>query len=111
VVEDLSRRITVDRTRIYATGHSNGAGMAYRLGLEAPDLVAAIAPVAGASMGVATGRARPTPVLHIHNMDHTQAHNTRGYGQPGRAPVGRGGTVILERSQRLRRGTHGAGEA
>jgi polyhydroxybutyrate depolymerase len=36
----------VDPSRIYATGISNGGQMAYRLALEAPDLVAAVAPVA-----------------------------------------------------------------
>ena len=37
----------VDPKRIYATGLSNGAMMAYRLGCEMSDVVAAIAPVAG----------------------------------------------------------------
>ena len=37
----------VDPKRIYATGLSNGAMMAYRMGCEMSDLVAAIAPVAG----------------------------------------------------------------
>jgi polyhydroxybutyrate depolymerase len=36
----------VDPARVFATGLSNGGQMAYRLGLEAPDLVAGIAAVA-----------------------------------------------------------------
>lgn len=36
----------VDPARVFATGLSNGAQMAYRLGLEAPELVAGIAAVA-----------------------------------------------------------------
>lgn len=36
----------VDQRQIYATGVSNGGQMALRLALEAPDLVAAVAPVA-----------------------------------------------------------------
>jgi polyhydroxybutyrate depolymerase len=35
-----------NRDRIYVTGISNGGQLAYRLALEAPDLVAAVAPVA-----------------------------------------------------------------
>ena len=35
----------VDRSRVYATGISNGGHMAYRLGLEAPELVAGIAAI------------------------------------------------------------------
>ena len=36
----------IDPARVFATGISNGGQMAYRLALEAPELVAAIAPVA-----------------------------------------------------------------
>ena len=48
MVAEIDRDYGVDRSRIYATGMSNGAMMAYRLGCEAADLFAAIAPVAGA---------------------------------------------------------------
>jgi polyhydroxybutyrate depolymerase len=46
LLELLGAEIPIDRTRIYATGISAGGGMALQLALEAPDLVAAIAPVA-----------------------------------------------------------------
>ena len=48
VVDDVARHYPVDRKRIYATGLSNGGMLSYRLGCEAGDLFAAIAPVAGA---------------------------------------------------------------
>ena len=48
MVAQIDRDYGVDRSRVYATGMSNGAMMAYRLGCEAADLFAAIAPVAGA---------------------------------------------------------------
>src|SRR5688572_28996422 len=48
VIDDVTRRAAVDTRRVYATGHSNGAMMAYRLGAERADRIAAIAPVAGA---------------------------------------------------------------
>ena len=38
-------RYSIDDTRIYATGHSNGATMTWALGLDAAELFAAIAPV------------------------------------------------------------------
>lgn len=38
-------RYAIDETRVYATGHSNGATMTWALGLDAADLFAAIAPV------------------------------------------------------------------
>jgi polyhydroxybutyrate depolymerase len=46
ILAQLQRVLEVDRTRVYATGLSAGGGMAFELALEAPDLVAAIAPVA-----------------------------------------------------------------
>jgi polyhydroxybutyrate depolymerase len=61
VVAELSTRLCVDPARVYATGMSNGGYMSHRLGCEASDLFAAVAPVAGA-MGIATcepGRAMP----------------------------------------------------
>jgi polyhydroxybutyrate depolymerase len=46
LVARLAAELDLDPERVYATGISNGGQMAYRLALEAPDLVAAIAPVA-----------------------------------------------------------------
>lgn len=40
-----------DSHRLYATGISNGADMAFRLGVELPGVFAAIAPVAGGYLG------------------------------------------------------------
>jgi len=45
IVAQLAEELAIDRTRIYATGMSQGGGMSFQLALEAPDLVAAIAPV------------------------------------------------------------------
>lgn len=47
LVTFMQGRICVDPKRVYATGFSNGGRMAYRLGCEAADVFAAIAPVAG----------------------------------------------------------------
>jgi len=70
-------RVAVDVQRIYATGMSNGAFMANRLGCEAADLFAAIAPVSG-PIGNGTSPewggdpyecpvpSQPMPTLHFH---------------------------------------------
>jgi polyhydroxybutyrate depolymerase len=47
ILDQLSTELNIDRARVYATGLSAGGGMAFQLALEAPDVVAAIAPVAG----------------------------------------------------------------
>lgn len=80
VVADLGRQLRIDRSRIYATGHSNGAMMAYRMAAEAADLVAAIAPVAGVAKPL--GGTRPVPVLDIHSVDDPRALYAGGLGPP-----------------------------
>ena len=47
ILDDLEDIANVDRRRIFATGMSNGAMMAYRLASELSDRIAAIAPVGG----------------------------------------------------------------
>jgi polyhydroxybutyrate depolymerase len=47
VVDQVAQKHSIDRSRIFCTGISNGAFMSHRLAAEASDLVAAIAPVAG----------------------------------------------------------------
>ncbi len=47
ILSQLAKELPIDRARVYATGFSAGGGMSFQLALEAPDLVAAIAPVAG----------------------------------------------------------------
>jgi polyhydroxybutyrate depolymerase len=47
MLDDLIRRLRVDRSRVYVVGFSNGAGLSFRLAAELNDRVAAVAPVAG----------------------------------------------------------------
>jgi polyhydroxybutyrate depolymerase len=72
VLEHVAAQVPVDRARVYATGHSNGAMMSYRLAAEASERIAAIAPVAGAAASDGLP-ARPLPVLHIHSVDDPRA--------------------------------------
>ena len=82
VLDDLAARIPVDPARVYATGLSNGAMMAYRLAAEAPDRVAAIAPVAGVIGTEGFAPARPVPILHIHSVDDPRALYGGGLSPP-----------------------------
>lgn len=68
LVERLERDENVDPRRIYVTGMSNGAMMAYRMACEAPLAIAAIGPVAG-TQSVACAHPRPTSLLAIHGLD------------------------------------------
>lgn len=69
VVDDVARQHPVDRARVYATGVSNGGFMSARLGIEAPDLVAAIAPVVG---GIAEGLPAPTHPVAVLIIQGTE---------------------------------------
>lgn len=66
VLDDLEGIANVDRRRVFATGMSNGAMMAYRLASEMSDRIAAIAPVGG-PMGTKDCRpGRAVSVMHFH---------------------------------------------
>lgn len=80
LLDDLARRIPLDRARTYATGLSNGSMMAYRLGAEAPGHIAAVAGVAGAMTLPGFGPGRPVPVMHIHSVDDPRALYGGGLG-------------------------------
>ncbi len=80
VLDDLGGRAPIDPRRLYATGHSNGAMMAYRLAAEHADRVTAIVAVGGA-LDVAEFRpARPVAVLDIHSVDDPRALYAGGLG-------------------------------
>jgi len=82
LVDDVARRVPIDRRRVYATGHSNGGMMSYRVAAEAPDLVAAVASVAGAMILEDFRAKHPMPVLHVHSMDDPRAYYQGGLGPP-----------------------------
>ncbi|MGH3433498.1 MAG: alpha/beta hydrolase family esterase [Thermocrispum sp.] len=68
LLDELERTLCVDRTRVYATGKSNGGGFTGVLACRMSDRIAAFAPVAGAfyPQGGACHPARPAPLLEIH---------------------------------------------
>lgn len=51
LIESLENKYSIDSSRIYATGHSNGALFVHRLALELPNTFAAVAPVSGSVGG------------------------------------------------------------
>jgi polyhydroxybutyrate depolymerase len=89
LVDDVSRRVDVDRSRVFATGMSNGAMMSYRLACEAPDLIRGIMAVAGTDNTSSCAPARPVPVLHIHarNDDRVLFDGGAGKAQRNKAQV------------------------
>ena len=68
VLDELCEGYSIDETRIYATGMSNGAMMSYRLGCELSHRFAAIAPVAGA-LNCECAPSAPLSVVKLHGTD------------------------------------------
>lgn len=82
LLDEMERLFCVDRSRVYATGFSNGALMSYRLACELSDRIAAIGPVSG-TVGVDHCRpARPVSVIHFHGTADPYEPYKGGRGKP-----------------------------
>ena len=66
LIDAIAVRLPIDLHRVHATGMSNGAMMAYRVGAELAGRIASIAPVAGPLALASIAPSRPVPVLHFH---------------------------------------------
>jgi polyhydroxybutyrate depolymerase len=71
LIDQLIAEYKVDPQRVYVTGFSNGAGMAYWLACARSDKIAALAPVSGGLAKIqmqpcAESSKRPIPLLVIH---------------------------------------------
>jgi len=82
LLKRLEELIPIDRRRVYATGMSNGAMMAYRLAAEVPQYFAAIAPVAGGMVVAEIQSSKALPVMHFHSVDDPRALYHGGLGTP-----------------------------
>lgn len=63
-VADIERNVSIDTSRVYATGMSNGAIMSFTLACETGIFVA-IGPIAGTQLNQCRSP-HPTSVMHIH---------------------------------------------
>jgi polyhydroxybutyrate depolymerase len=83
LLDSLALRVAIDADKVYATGHSNGGMMSYRLAEDIPERLAAIAPVGGARLNRPGGGAGvPVPILHVHSVDDPRALYAGGVGPP-----------------------------
>jgi polyhydroxybutyrate depolymerase len=65
MLDDLGTKFRIDPHRLYATGFSNGASMAFRAGRELSARLAAIAPVAGSDWLDEPKPAQPLSLLYL----------------------------------------------
>jgi polyhydroxybutyrate depolymerase len=68
LIDKLISSFRINPKKVYVTGMSNGAMMAYRLACEIPDKITAIAPVSGTMLTTSPcNPSRSVPILHIHS--------------------------------------------
>lgn len=89
VLTKVSKQLNIDKNKIYASGMSNGAMMAYRLACEMPDTFKGIAAVAGTDNTVECSPKNPISILHIHakNDNHVLFDGGSGPGSVNKAAI------------------------
>lgn len=90
VLQDSLSRTQADPQRVYLTGFSNGAGMAFRYASERAERLAAVAPVAGYCWVPAPRPSPPVPTLYLVGAADPLIPLAGG---PARLPWG-GGTIV-----------------
>ena len=72
VIDFVTSNYSIDKSRVWVMGHSNGGMMAYRLACDLSEKVTAIAVVTGALVDDSCTPTKPVSTLHIHgNLDPT----------------------------------------
>lgn len=84
LIDKLVDTYKINPKKVYATGHSNGGMLSYRLACEVPDKIAAIA-VSSCSMVVTQpcNPSRPVPVLHMQSVLDDKVPYEGGIGITG----------------------------
>lgn len=102
LIDKLATTHRIDTKRVYATGHSNGAMLCYRLACELPDKLAAIAANSGTmQLKTICQPRRVMPILHIHsqldrNVPYIGGVGTKSISNQWNAPVDSTLTVFAQ---------------
>lgn len=76
LIDDLKIKLNIDPKRVYATGHSNGSQMSFRLACELSDKIAAIAPNGAQGVFDNCNPDRKIPVMYFHGTaDHCSSYD------------------------------------
>jgi|GEM_PF-373092 len=96
MVEAVSSEACIDAHRVYATGISNGAGLAHRLACEAADIFAAIAAASADLVTDPCTPARPISEISVRGLNDTLvAYEGGNTGSTGWYSPGAKGTLEL----------------
>ncbi len=69
LVRDISDEYSVDTSRVYATGYSNGGMMAYGLACSRRGLIAAAGIMSGVMLQDDCDQGHPTSIIHFHGTE------------------------------------------
>jgi len=70
LIDFMVSKYQVDSHRVYATGHSNGAMLSFRLACELPERITAVAPNSGHGRVLTCRRGtRPVPIMYLHGTE------------------------------------------
>ena len=79
IIRQTESIFKIDKTRIWAVGHSNGGMMAYRLGCDLSEKITAIGIVGGANVDATCSPTKPVSIIHLHgNLDPTVPYSGGG---------------------------------
>ncbi|MEM9967074.1 MAG: hypothetical protein AAF755_03120 [Pseudomonadota bacterium] len=87
VIEDVARRYPIDREKIFVSGYSYGAAMAWRYACEAGDGLRALLAIGGTLRQTESCRQAPHEVRHVHGLKDTVMRFPMGPGQDVTYPV------------------------
>jgi polyhydroxybutyrate depolymerase len=95
IVDDLAKRLPIDKTRLFSTGVSNGAIFSHRLAAEASDLFAAIAPIIGGLAEPLAPKFKPAHPISLLVIQGTADPLVPFNGGPiGAGRLGKRGSII-----------------
>ena len=86
LIDTMAMNFSVDISRVYACGMSNGGFMSYRLACELEDKIAAIASVTGVMADSIYNNCqtdRPVPIMHIHGTTDPTVNYNGQFGSTG----------------------------
>ena len=96
IITTLSAKTCIDAARIYVSGFSNGGGLTHRMGCDAADVIAAIAPAATDLRTQPCNAARPISMLEVRGMaDSLEPYEGGLVGPEGGQYVAVGGKASL----------------
>ncbi len=87
VIEDAAMRYPIDRSRVFVSGYSYGAAMAWRYACQNGDEVAALLAVSGTLRQTEACKTAPAEVRHVHGLADTVMDFPMGPGGDETYPV------------------------